>query len=459
MFQLFHVRELCVNVILEIGFGHGQRIIQWHGTAYRWSEFAVLILDDKNETQNQIYVHYVNQNNPLSFDWFKHNVICKDQMWICNNRTKDKKERGSVSADKAKSQPGGELGKQENSREQAELSDEKQSKSAEDVIAYQGNTDLDLKQYDNWEDREIGESSRAAELRAEKEKEFGKKPGEAQKEEEQRKKKEAGQKTKEALGKNIEEAKKKENEQKKKLQAKKKKNLIRSSAPETSLDYMGNDYVINSKYGIDEEAKKLEKVWNRQLYTEKINSAKNKREMEIAEKIRKQQENQRNDEEKKEKTRNESLESANEARQNREMKFEKTKENMLEKVKKLQEAGEETKARELLRQLSKLEKKAYHEKHLHHKMHNKSRAKTTPNHQKNKTEAENKKSNTKKAENTSKTKSKSYAKKQTEKKEQKKKVKKSTQKNAKPNQSESEKTEKESEQRSWKSVVANSRTL
>ncbi|XP_075256345.1 uncharacterized protein LOC142348746 [Convolutriloba macropyga] len=69
-------RDLCVNIIQTVGFGTGslKRRGGMQGVVY-------IFPPDGDER-----VHLFSYNNiqrELQFDWFKENIICEDQPWIC----------------------------------------------------------------------------------------------------------------------------------------------------------------------------------------------------------------------------------------------------------------------------------------------------------------------------------------------------------------------------------------
>ncbi|XP_075246395.1 uncharacterized protein LOC142339920 [Convolutriloba macropyga] len=72
-----HVPDLCLNVITHIGFGHGQfRMYGRHGHA-----LGIFLHD----TQTWHIFHHLHVSKYLTYEWFKHNVICRGQPWICAN--------------------------------------------------------------------------------------------------------------------------------------------------------------------------------------------------------------------------------------------------------------------------------------------------------------------------------------------------------------------------------------
>ncbi|XP_075256005.1 uncharacterized protein LOC142348517 [Convolutriloba macropyga] len=72
-------RNLCVNVISMVGFGQGNLEIIGD------TQQAIFIFPPSLADRGM--VHFFSHNNiaaSLTFDWFKENVVCLEQRWICN---------------------------------------------------------------------------------------------------------------------------------------------------------------------------------------------------------------------------------------------------------------------------------------------------------------------------------------------------------------------------------------
>ncbi|XP_075256682.1 uncharacterized protein LOC142349152 [Convolutriloba macropyga] len=69
----------CLNVISEVGFGVRHQEVKMKGNPRNGAQF-VLPLDGDYD----IYKFEVNRlRGTLTFKWFKENVICKEQSWVC----------------------------------------------------------------------------------------------------------------------------------------------------------------------------------------------------------------------------------------------------------------------------------------------------------------------------------------------------------------------------------------
>ncbi|XP_075253383.1 uncharacterized protein LOC142345282 [Convolutriloba macropyga] len=71
----FH-KDVCANVIVEVGFGGGRMRITGE-----FQPYADYILQMRNETALRYRPKRLQAH--LTFNWFKHNVICVSQNWIC----------------------------------------------------------------------------------------------------------------------------------------------------------------------------------------------------------------------------------------------------------------------------------------------------------------------------------------------------------------------------------------
>ncbi|XP_075244006.1 uncharacterized protein LOC142338230 [Convolutriloba macropyga] len=72
-----YYRHLCANVVSSVGFGPGplKKI-----TTHR----ATFILTP-NDSGILYFFRYEDVERFLTFDWFKLNIICAEQEWICAN--------------------------------------------------------------------------------------------------------------------------------------------------------------------------------------------------------------------------------------------------------------------------------------------------------------------------------------------------------------------------------------
>ena len=97
--QAFFLSRCRVNVITKIGFGIGELKTQSHpfliGDHLPGFNYILGI----DHVDFDIQIPYQNPEDFLTFKWFKHNVICRDQPWICDQ------ERGESSATQINSPP------------------------------------------------------------------------------------------------------------------------------------------------------------------------------------------------------------------------------------------------------------------------------------------------------------------------------------------------------------------
>ena len=74
---------------MEIGFGEGPLRIGWHGREPIERSSIFVFPTFHEHSKLFAYIHYIDKNpTQISFDWFKENVICKHQRWICDGSTK-----------------------------------------------------------------------------------------------------------------------------------------------------------------------------------------------------------------------------------------------------------------------------------------------------------------------------------------------------------------------------------
>ncbi|XP_075256398.1 uncharacterized protein LOC142348785 [Convolutriloba macropyga] len=76
--QFSYNQHLCANVVSLLGFGQGR--LRLRGETEDMTKF-ILVTTDENDLLYAI--KFENIVNKLSFSFFKQNVICKDQAWIC----------------------------------------------------------------------------------------------------------------------------------------------------------------------------------------------------------------------------------------------------------------------------------------------------------------------------------------------------------------------------------------
>ncbi|XP_075265066.1 uncharacterized protein LOC142357307 isoform X2 [Convolutriloba macropyga] len=76
--QALYNETLCLNVIVQLGFGIGQ--IQIEGANSSIPSF--IIPRGRRDSVFLFYRHAIEHR--LDFDWFKQNYICRDLPWICH---------------------------------------------------------------------------------------------------------------------------------------------------------------------------------------------------------------------------------------------------------------------------------------------------------------------------------------------------------------------------------------
>ncbi|XP_075261514.1 uncharacterized protein LOC142353180 [Convolutriloba macropyga] len=74
-----YAQNLCVNVVSVVGFGSGPIRLSGGVTNKNY----VIPVGQLNDSV--IFIPYERLELHLTFDWFKENVICKEQSWICQN--------------------------------------------------------------------------------------------------------------------------------------------------------------------------------------------------------------------------------------------------------------------------------------------------------------------------------------------------------------------------------------
>ena len=87
IWSFFH-RECQVNIISKLGFGPGplKRFIYMMGPSAPRPGFPYLLkIGSEGWTLD---IPYENPEDFVTYEWFKINVICKDQMWICEQNSK-----------------------------------------------------------------------------------------------------------------------------------------------------------------------------------------------------------------------------------------------------------------------------------------------------------------------------------------------------------------------------------
>ncbi|XP_075246392.1 uncharacterized protein LOC142339918 [Convolutriloba macropyga] len=83
--QSIFIPEMCLNVITHLSFGQG--LFRMNGGRYR-QPMGIFIQQD----QKWHIFHHYHLTKLITFEWFKNNVICAGQPWICN-QTANYRER------------------------------------------------------------------------------------------------------------------------------------------------------------------------------------------------------------------------------------------------------------------------------------------------------------------------------------------------------------------------------
>ncbi|XP_063715453.1 uncharacterized protein LOC134842878 [Symsagittifera roscoffensis] len=86
LLSAIHLPWLCVNVIMIVGFGPGPLRRDHHPNIVHGAPYIIAGKDYPGTGIPDIDTKVVNFENPgedLTFHWFKHNVMCRDNPWIC----------------------------------------------------------------------------------------------------------------------------------------------------------------------------------------------------------------------------------------------------------------------------------------------------------------------------------------------------------------------------------------
>ena len=83
----YYSLECEANIIIKIGFGTGElkRAHNFDGFGDQQPDFPYILKVGHHWTPK---VHYDNPGYFITFPWFKKNVICPDQPWICGGPRK-----------------------------------------------------------------------------------------------------------------------------------------------------------------------------------------------------------------------------------------------------------------------------------------------------------------------------------------------------------------------------------
>ena len=95
----YYKHDSCVHIITKLGFGEGKlkKVHHRRGTVLGLPYVPYRLKVGQTYTPD---IPYENPDEFLTFDWFKTNVLCKDQPWICGRRSRLSKWRDYFSRNK-----------------------------------------------------------------------------------------------------------------------------------------------------------------------------------------------------------------------------------------------------------------------------------------------------------------------------------------------------------------------
>ncbi|XP_075257044.1 uncharacterized protein LOC142349398 isoform X2 [Convolutriloba macropyga] len=71
--------KACANIITRVGFGRGQ----FRRIGVKYGPPFIFPFRSRNDTVH--FFFYTQVRKFLTFEWFKENVVCRDQEWLCSN--------------------------------------------------------------------------------------------------------------------------------------------------------------------------------------------------------------------------------------------------------------------------------------------------------------------------------------------------------------------------------------
>ena len=90
--------RICSNIIVEIGFGPGIFRRSHHPNVVEGAPYVILGREVKDlglpHVDSTIF-NYTTVAQELTFHWFKHNIMCRDNAWICDETLPRKKPGAS----------------------------------------------------------------------------------------------------------------------------------------------------------------------------------------------------------------------------------------------------------------------------------------------------------------------------------------------------------------------------
>ena len=78
LFQVFFDKSSCLNVLTKLNFGLGNLKISGGALERDYSLYVP-------GSSSVFLFPWQDLRNLLTFDWFKLNVVCKEQPWICRS--------------------------------------------------------------------------------------------------------------------------------------------------------------------------------------------------------------------------------------------------------------------------------------------------------------------------------------------------------------------------------------
>merc|ERR1712150_451588 len=106
---------ICKNVITEVGFGPGNLVKNLDRTL-AGAPYVILGREYNQHGLPHMDSQTFDWDNPaqnLTFHWFKHNIMCKSQPWICEEEGK-KTNKDTAKKDKGKEGKSGKKGRRNN---------------------------------------------------------------------------------------------------------------------------------------------------------------------------------------------------------------------------------------------------------------------------------------------------------------------------------------------------------
>merc|ERR1712226_887483 len=121
--------EACRNIIVEVGFGQGPLRRDHCYGIMEGVDYLILGQENPNNLGlpdlPSIEFSYENVTDELTFHWFKHHIMCRQHLWICDDESNNKE----VPKNQKKNKPSGSGGSKKNRRKNKNSSEAGSSKS------------------------------------------------------------------------------------------------------------------------------------------------------------------------------------------------------------------------------------------------------------------------------------------------------------------------------------------